>query len=90
MRAAGFKDIEHKMIQLPTCGWSTDPREHDIGVVNRENVQRWLSSLAIYPMTQILGMSFEDVLLLVAHARNEASQPAFKVLSLPCPVRFTC
>jgi len=79
MRAAGFKDIEHRMIQLPTCAWSNDPREHEIGGANRENVQRWLSALALYPMTERLGMTFEDVQLLVAHARNEASHPAFKV-----------
>jgi hypothetical protein len=23
MRDAGFVDVEHRMIQLPTCGWST-------------------------------------------------------------------
>jgi len=83
MRSAGFEDIEHRMIQLPTCAWSSDPREYGIGMANRENVQQWLSALAIYPMTERLGMSFEDVQLLVAHARNEASHPSFKVVPHP-------
>lgn len=31
-----------------------DERDQDIGVANRENVQRMLSSLAIYPFTERL------------------------------------
>jgi hypothetical protein len=54
MREAGFVDIEHRMIQLPTCGWSMDQRDNEIGTANRENVQRMLSSLAIYPFTERL------------------------------------
>jgi len=34
--------------------WRTDPREHDIGTANRENVHRLLSSLAIFPFTEYL------------------------------------
>lgn len=32
-----------------------DPREREIGTANRENVQRFLASLATYPMTEKLG-----------------------------------
>lgn len=56
-----------------------DPRERSIGQANQENIHRLLSSLAIYPLTERLGMSFQDVQLLIAQARNEASNPAFKV-----------
>lgn len=77
MREAGFVDIEGRMIQLHTCGWSSgqsyimdirrptadiltpiEPREYEIGVANRENVQRLLSSAAVYPLTEILGYAF--------------------------------
>ncbi|KUJ06271.1 UMTA methyltransferase [Mollisia scopiformis] len=84
MRDAGFVDVEARMIQLPTCGWSneadmrTEQRDHDIGVANRENVQRLLSSLAVYPFTERLGMPIQDVHLLVAQARLEADEPGFK------------
>jgi len=78
MRAAGFTEIEHRMIPLHTCGWSSDPRDNDIGITNRENVQRLLSSLAVYPFTERLGMTLPDVQLLVAQAREEANNPAFK------------
>lgn len=78
MQAAGFVDIESRMIQLHTCGWSTEERNNEIGVVHRENVQRMLSSLATYPFTERLGMTITDVHLLVAQARMEADNPAFK------------
>lgn len=73
MRDAGFVDVEHRMVMLHTCAWSTgrkpllpsrrlqlspcraDPRESEIGAANRENVQRFLSSMAIYPFTERLG-----------------------------------
>ncbi|KFY85035.1 hypothetical protein V500_08769 [Pseudogymnoascus sp. VKM F-4518 (FW-2643)] len=98
MRTAGFVDIDHRMIPLPTCAWSEDERERRIGAENRDNVQSFLSSLAIYPLSMLLcsnrrltesavnttptaerlGMTPNDVQLLIAHARNEADHPAFK------------
>ncbi|KAH8592911.1 S-adenosyl-L-methionine-dependent methyltransferase [Bisporella sp. PMI_857] len=78
MRDAGFVDVEHRMIQLPTCGWSTERRDRDIGEANRENVQQMLSSLAIYPFAERLGMPIQDVHLLIAQARLEANDPALK------------
>jgi hypothetical protein len=32
-----------------------DEREYNIGAANRDNVSRLLSSLAIYPFTELLG-----------------------------------
>ncbi|KAI8685684.1 hypothetical protein NCS55_00241600 [Fusarium keratoplasticum] len=54
-------------------------REYEIGWSNNENVNQLLYSLALYPFTQFLGMSFNDFQLLVAQARSEAGNPAFKV-----------
>ncbi|KAK3940647.1 S-adenosyl-L-methionine-dependent methyltransferase [Diplogelasinospora grovesii] len=78
MTQAGFVEVESRLLTLPLSGWSTDPRDHAIGVANRANVHRLLSSLAIYPFTQALGMTSADVQLLVAQARSEADNPAFK------------
>lgn len=78
MRSAGFTEVESRLMTLPMCGWSSIPRDYEIGVSNRDNVSQLLSSLALYPFTQMLGMSFTDFQLLVAQARSEASNPAFK------------
>ncbi|PMD36288.1 S-adenosyl-L-methionine-dependent methyltransferase, partial [Hyaloscypha variabilis F] len=79
LRAAGFVDVESRTIQLPTCGWPTEQRDRAIGNLNRENVQNMLSSLVLYPFTKRLGMTIQDTQLLVAQARIEADNPAFKV-----------
>lgn len=55
-----------------------DLREKEIGTANRENTFHLLSSLAVFPLTERLGMSITDVQLLVAQARREALDPAFK------------
>ncbi|KAK0619843.1 S-adenosyl-L-methionine-dependent methyltransferase [Immersiella caudata] len=78
MRQAGFVEVEARLLTLPLCGWSNDPRENAIGTTNRANVHRLLSSLALYPFTQALGMTNNEVQLLVAQARAEADNPSFK------------
>lgn len=55
-----------------------DPRMQNIGEMNRGNVKKLLSSLALYPLTQKLNMPlsrFED---LIARARNEADTTGLK------------
>ncbi|SCO18615.1 related to methyltransferase [Fusarium fujikuroi] len=78
MRSAGFTEVESRLLTLPMCGWSSVPRDYDIGRSNTDNVNQLLYSLALYPFTQFLGMSFSDFQLLIAQARSEASNPAFK------------
>ncbi|OTA58477.1 S-adenosyl-L-methionine-dependent methyltransferase [Hypoxylon sp. EC38] len=78
MRHAGFTDVEERMIPLPMCGWSDNQREFDIGAANQENVRLLLGSLALYPFTELLGMTITEFHVLVAQARAEASNPALK------------
>ncbi|KAI1403381.1 hypothetical protein F4819DRAFT_484651 [Hypoxylon fuscum] len=79
MRNAGFTDVEERMIPLPMCGWSDNQREFDIGIANQENVRLLLGSLALYPFTELLGMTITEFHVLVAQARAEATNPALKV-----------
>ena len=72
-------DKSYEVNEVPKTIAKSDPRDNDIGRDNRENVQRLLGSLAIYPFTEILGTPIQDVLLLIAQARLEADNPAFKV-----------
>ncbi|PGH27955.1 hypothetical protein AJ80_00209 [Polytolypa hystricis UAMH7299] len=78
LSSAGLVDVETKMIPLPLSGWSSDPRMRDIGRLNRDNIQKLLSSLAIYPFVNRLHMSREEFSVLVAQARQEADNPALK------------
>lgn len=79
MREHGFVDVEERMIMLPTCGWPTESeRENEIGRAHRENVRDFLSSLALYPFTEILGMHPQEAQILIARARNEADNHDFE------------
>ena len=57
---------------------SIDPKERRIGVENRENIHQALSTLAIFPFTQRLGMSIQEVRALVTSACTDAANPALK------------
>ncbi|KAI0387584.1 S-adenosyl-L-methionine-dependent methyltransferase [Hypomontagnella monticulosa] len=85
MRHAGFVDVEERMLPLPMCGWSENQRDFDIGAANQENVRLLLGSLALYPFTELLGMTITEFHVLVAQARAEASNPALKVRTRFCP-----
>ncbi|KAK4238403.1 S-adenosyl-L-methionine-dependent methyltransferase [Achaetomium macrosporum] len=80
MTQAGFVEVESRLLTLPLSGWPTDPRDHAIGTANRANVHRLLSSLAVFPFAHALNMSNTDIQLLVAQARSEADNPAFKAV----------
>ncbi|KAI9865148.1 MAG: hypothetical protein M1813_002468 [Trichoglossum hirsutum] len=79
MEDAGLVNIEGYTIQLPLCDWPrADIREREIGQLNQENISKLLGSLSLFPFTQRLRMAIEEWLVLIAHARSEASNPAFK------------
>lgn len=49
----GYTSDTH--IQTAYNNIPTDQRDYDVGVANRDNVQRMLASVALYPLTEILG-----------------------------------
>ncbi|KAK4043338.1 hypothetical protein C8A01DRAFT_43655 [Parachaetomium inaequale] len=79
MTQAGFVEVESRLLTLPLSGWSTDPRDNAIGTANQANVHRLMSSLSVFPFAHALNMTNTDIQLLVAQARSEADNPAFKV-----------
>ncbi|KAL2153140.1 hypothetical protein VTH82DRAFT_4295 [Thermothelomyces myriococcoides] len=78
MVQAGFVEVESRMLTLPLSGWPTDPRENAIGAANQANLHRLMSSLSVYPLAHALNMTDAEIQLLIAQARSEANNPAFK------------
>ncbi|GIC85270.1 class I SAM-dependent methyltransferase [Aspergillus udagawae] len=78
LRDRGFEDIDARMIPLPLSAWSNDPRMQAIGMLNRENINNLLPSLALYPLTQISGMPQQDFQELITQAREEAETASLK------------
>ncbi|KAH0565897.1 hypothetical protein GP486_000700 [Trichoglossum hirsutum] len=65
---------EYKLTRIAIA----DIREREIGQLNQENVSKLLGSFSLFPFTQRLRMAIEEWLVLIAHARSEARNPAFK------------
>ncbi|PKX98943.1 class I SAM-dependent methyltransferase [Aspergillus novofumigatus IBT 16806] len=78
LRDGGFEEIDARMIPLPLSAWSNDRRMQQIGMLNRENVNNLLPSLALYPLTQISGMPQQDFQDLITQARREAETASLK------------
>ncbi|KAK1140425.1 hypothetical protein N8T08_010371 [Aspergillus melleus] len=78
LAAEGLQEVDARMIPLPLCAWSNDPRMQNIGEMNRGNTQRLLSTLALYPFTQKLDMSLAQFEELIARARGEADTVGLK------------
>ncbi|KAL6893259.1 S-adenosyl-L-methionine-dependent methyltransferase [Trichoderma evansii] len=78
MKNAGFVDIESRLLTLPMCPWPSDPRDHEIGTLNAGIVSQLLYSMGLYPFTQMRDMPLEDFQLMVAQARNEATNPSYR------------
>lgn len=49
-----------------------------IGRLNRENIQRLLPTLGLYPFTQRLHMTHDEFETLTTRAREEADNPSLK------------
>ncbi|KAE8349166.1 S-adenosyl-L-methionine-dependent methyltransferase [Aspergillus coremiiformis] len=79
LAAAGLENIRSEMIALPFSAWPKEPKNRDIGAMNRENVQKLLPALGLYPFTQLLGMSPQEFEELMKRAKQEADEPSLKV-----------
>ncbi|OJJ46766.1 hypothetical protein ASPZODRAFT_66834 [Penicilliopsis zonata CBS 506.65] len=78
LTAAGLVEVDTRMIPLPLSAWSNDARTREIGAMNRENIQRLLPAISLYPLTQRLHMPREQFDVLVARAQQEANNPTLK------------
>lgn len=73
-----------------TRGPYPDPRNREIGRINSENISVTLGSLALYTFTERLGMSSDEISLLLSQACSEANDRSLKAYFPLCvpPVKF--
>ncbi|KAF2091998.1 S-adenosyl-L-methionine-dependent methyltransferase [Saccharata proteae CBS 121410] len=79
MRNAGLVDVQEIAYRLPIGGWSTDPKMQYVGQQNLRNIGTMLDSLAIWPFTERMGWTKEQVAALSEKAREEAADPRLKL-----------
>lgn len=55
-----------------------DPRQRQIGRANEANTSQLLNALALFPFSRRLGMTIQEIDVLVARARADAVNPNLK------------
>ncbi|KAH6853078.1 putative SAM dependent methyltransferase [Chaetomium sp. MPI-CAGE-AT-0009] len=68
---AGFIDVVEKKYQVPSGGWSSDPRMKIIGRYNLAFLEESLEGFALFLLQEIMGWSFIQVNMFVMEMRNE-------------------
>ncbi|KAF2665681.1 S-adenosyl-L-methionine-dependent methyltransferase [Microthyrium microscopicum] len=71
LRDAGLTNVQTMSVHIPIGDWSTDPRQQAIGLLNRESMEELVESHAIYPFTQQLGWTVDQVSELTDQIRDE-------------------
>ncbi|KAL2872320.1 class I SAM-dependent methyltransferase [Aspergillus lucknowensis] len=76
--AAGFTEVDAKMIPLPLSAWPDNPTNRRIGAMNTENTIRLLASLSLYPLTQRLRMPQSQYHEIISRAQEEVDDQSLK------------
>jgi len=69
--AAGFIDVVEKKYQVPSGGWSSDPRMKMIGRYNLAFLEESLEGFALFLLREIMGWSYIQVQMFVMEMRSE-------------------
>jgi hypothetical protein len=79
MRTAGLLEIESRMIPLPLNGWPTSPLEREIGERMTGPYKEAIGGNIQVLLSQSLGMSMEEIHVLIASARMEVGDISLKL-----------
>ncbi|KAK2752436.1 putative SAM dependent methyltransferase [Colletotrichum kahawae] len=81
MRRAGFVDIVHKKWRVPVGPWAKDPYWKEVGEYAGLYVDQGLEGWALRPLSEILGWTYEELLVFIAgmrkELRNKSAMPYF-------------
>ncbi|KAF9874167.1 UMTA protein [Colletotrichum karsti] len=75
MRNAGFVNIVHKKWKVPIGGWAKDQHLKQVGYYSGLFMDQSLDGWALKPLGEILGWSYEEILILVMHMRQALKDP---------------
>ncbi|KAI5300871.1 hypothetical protein KEM56_002137 [Ascosphaera pollenicola] len=82
LKAAGFMNVEHRMIGLPLNPWPLVPREADLGRIYNLAFCDSLYALALAPLCRVLGYTPERVAHLAEHAYRQACDERCKAFNI--------
>jgi len=78
MREAGFVNVVEKNYQVPSGGWSSDPRMKKIGMYNLAFLEESLEGFALFLLTEILGWAYVEVQVFVMEMRKAIRNPKIR------------
>lgn len=67
----GFVDVEVKMIEIPIGTWAQSKYHKKIGALFHQDMDSGAEAIGMAMLTRVLGMSKEDVGVLVEGARSD-------------------
>lgn len=70
MAAAGFVDIQDRLIKVPSGPWPADPRLKEIGVFSQHAVESDIEGFILF-FTNVQQWSREQVQVYISHLRRE-------------------
>lgn len=75
MAEVGFKNVEQKDIKWPQNTWPKDPQLKELGMLNIANLDIGLEGFTLRLFSGVLGMSREDIEVLLAGVRKDMVDP---------------
>lgn len=75
---AGFVNVTHKAYQVPSGGWSSDPRMKIIGRYNLAFLEESLEGFALFLLQEVLGWPYVEVQMFVMEMRNAIRNPKIR------------
>ncbi|KZL79640.1 methyltransferase domain-containing protein, partial [Colletotrichum incanum] len=76
MKEAGFVDVVEKKFKLPIHGWPKDPRLQQAGLLIQLALEESIEGFGTFLLTQVLGWSQPEVMVLTAQMRKEIRKKA--------------
>ncbi|UPK91636.1 hypothetical protein LCI18_002571 [Fusarium solani-melongenae] len=78
MEEAGFVDVHEKNNQVPIGGWSSDPKQKQIGLYNLAFLDESLEGFALFMLKEIMGWEYIEIQLFVARMRKAMRNPKIR------------
>ncbi|KAK7706430.1 hypothetical protein SLS57_009664 [Botryosphaeria dothidea] len=76
---AGFVNVTHKLLPIPTGTWPKDKRLKDVGAFDLIQFLEGLEGLSMRPFTALRGWKYDELLVFLAKIRGELKNPRLRL-----------
>lgn len=76
---AGFANVTHRLLPIPTGTWPKDKKLKEIGAFDLVQFLEGLEAISLRTLTQLRGWTAEEVQVLLAKLREELKNPRMRL-----------